>query len=66
MRLATVYIQAGDPADVADVDEPLDPGPGKSSSGSSCSPFPGGELQAIQHGPPSAQVRAGVETTGDR
>ena len=67
MGLGAVYMQAGDPADVVklvDVDEPRDPGPGQVLIQVTLFPVHWGDLQAIQHGAPSGQVRAGVEATG--
>jgi NADPH:quinone reductase-like Zn-dependent oxidoreductase len=67
MGLAAVYTQAGDPADVVKligVDEPGDPGPGQVLIRVTLFPIHWGDLQAIQHGLPSGQVRAGVEATG--
>jgi NADPH:quinone reductase-like Zn-dependent oxidoreductase len=67
MGLAAVYTQAGDPADVVkliDVDEPRDPGPGQVLIRVTLFPIHWGDLQAIQHGSPTGQVRAGVEATG--
>ncbi len=67
MGLGAVYMQAGNPADVVklvDVDEPRDPGPGQVLIRVTLFPIHWGDLQAIQHGSPSGQVRAGVEATG--
>jgi NADPH:quinone reductase-like Zn-dependent oxidoreductase len=67
MGLGAVYMQAGDPADVVtlvDVDEPRDPGPGQVLIRVTLFPIHWGDLQAIQYGSPSGQVRAGVEATG--
>jgi NADPH:quinone reductase-like Zn-dependent oxidoreductase len=67
MGLGAVYMQAGDPADVVklvDVDEPRDPGPAQVLIRVTLFPIHWGDLQAIQYGSPSGQVRAGVEATG--
>jgi NADPH:quinone reductase-like Zn-dependent oxidoreductase len=67
MGLGAVYTQAGDPTDVVKligVDEPRDPGPGQALIGVTLFPIHPGDLQAIQHGSPTGQVRAGVEATG--
>src|SRR5258705_3723866 len=67
MALGAVYAQAGDPADVVkliDGDEPRDPGPGQVLIRVTLFPIHPGDLQAIQHGSPKGQVRAGVEATG--
>jgi len=67
MGLGAVYMQAGDPADVVkliDLDEPRDPGPGQVLIRVTLFPIHWGDLQAIQYGSPSGQVRAGVEATG--
>jgi NADPH:quinone reductase-like Zn-dependent oxidoreductase len=67
MVLGAVYAQAGDPTDVVKligVDEPRDPGPGQVVIRVTLFPIHWGDLQAIQHGSRSGQVRAGVEATG--
>jgi NADPH:quinone reductase-like Zn-dependent oxidoreductase len=67
MGLGAVYTQAGDPTDVVkliSVDEPRDPGPGQVLIRVTLFPIHWGDLQAIQHGSPTGQVRAGVEATG--
>lgn len=67
MALGAVYTQAGDPADVVKLiegDEPRDPGPGQVLIRVTLFPIHPGDLQAIQHGSPKGQVRAGVEATG--